>query len=130
MAASIGLQYGAIRSRMAAIRCSSLDPFLTGENFMAKEHELRVLAMLGAHERLISDLLKEQLRQKSRLLDEVESYMEKMRKQIMFASVPDVNPVQVDQLNQMISEAIERTLTVLRDEAKEELRREHEQKNT
>jgi hypothetical protein len=94
-----------------------------------KKYDLEVSAMLGAHERLIRDLLARVLQKEPDPLTVIEGLIEEMRERSIFAQVSEANAVESDQLNQMISEAIDRTLTGARKQILDKLREEHQRKN-
>ena len=96
---------------------------------MDKEFALQVSAMLGAHERLIRDLILARIEREEGPLDAIESYIERIRNIAIFVDRLNVHATESDQLNQMITEAIERTLNGVRKEIMDRLRLEHQQKN-
>lgn len=87
------------------------------------EYQLQVSAMLGAHERIIRDLLINVIGS----LPKLESYMKEMRSRTTFSTPSGLHPVEIDQLNQMISETIDKTLKGAREDLIEALRRQNRQ---
>ena len=96
---------------------------------MEKEFALQVSAMLGAHERLIRDLILARVEREEGPLEVIESYIARIREIAIFVDQPSVHAAESDQLNQMMSEAIEATLKGVRKEIMDRLQREHQQKN-
>jgi hypothetical protein len=94
-----------------------------------KRFDLELSAMLGAHERLIRDLIVNVIGRMPHPLDEIEAYIERMQAIPSFVESLGIHPVEADQLNQMISENVERTLLGARKDLLEALRQAHQRRH-
>ena len=84
-----------------------------------------VNAQLAAHEKLIRDLLVNVIGRLETPLDAFDQYANGIRAHPFFATSPGADPTELDLTNQLISEALDRTLEAARQDLQQALIREH-----
>ncbi len=89
----------------------------------------KLAAMVGAHERLIRDLIINQFGRLDRSLDAFDQYAGKVQNQTQIVSSPDVHAVELDYTNQLLTEALTVTLADCRQEIQKVLAQRAAQKN-
>jgi hypothetical protein len=78
---------------------------------MNHEFLLKVSATLGAHERLITDLLINFALRTDDPIKSADEYAEGLKAKLTFVETPGLDPAESDHVNQMIGESLEKTLT-------------------
>jgi hypothetical protein len=95
---------------------------------MADSSLLEFSAILAAHERLIQDLLFNYLGRMQAPFSALDDYARRLQEQPIYTATPGIDPAESDLLNQLISEALARTLSGVRSDLEKRIRQARQRK--